>query len=197
MDASKRRLTDAQRELVLEYAWTARLAARKYCALALRNGMTWEDLCQEGIYGIIIGIHRVQPDENRERIVKFCEACARNHVANVLRSLRAQKRGGTNTLYDIDGDENDMLCAPWLKDDAPTPLEIVETQAFVQSLSEAFPEMINKLTPTEAQVFKATIARKNAKEIAQDTGLTYRSVINARYRARKVMKKEMQKRDLI
>lgn len=164
----KKKLTDAQRQLIEENLGLARMAAWKYREPCAKVGIDWDDAYAIACEGIIRGVQRYKPELGRAStyLIRGCELA----ILMELRKFRQKCRAGflTVSLSDIycgDRDGNALTIEDTVMDTRQSPEEESVTEIMLQSV-------MKKLTSRQKIILQMALDGFTQDEIGRALGLS-------------------------
>ncbi len=165
----------AEETLIVRYARTVRRCAHP---LFLMGGDA-EDLFQEGLLGLLSAI-RDYRDDRSAGFGTYAETCIRNRLSSAVLTANRLKHAPLNTSVPLDGQEAEELRS------ASSPEQEVIGREESRELSQMLQGI---LTPTESRVLDRYCDGYSYREIADQLGVTTKTVDNAVQRIKRKLAK--------
>lgn len=174
--AAKRGEDFAEEALIERFSCLVRVRARPY----FLAGGDSEDLLQEGMIGLLSAIRRFDP-QKEVPFKLFAERCIDSRLLTAIRSASRFKHRPLNDCISIESpqfDETHVLSASYLRDPEELMINRELTDELYSTLSGSFSRM-------EKDVLHHYLEGLSYTDIAEETGLSVKSVDNAVQRVRK------------
>ena len=171
--------SEAEELLVTRYGRLVRAVSH---SLYLVGGDS-DDLCQEGMIGLLRAIRTYRSDRNA-LFSTYAELCVRHRLQSVLRSANSNKQSALNSSVSFDPSlfEGDYFSSDTASPSHENPELLMIDRERVDALYVAIRE---KLSDFEVKVLSFYLDGYSCREIADLTNRAYKSVDNAVQRIRR------------
>lgn len=174
---------DANNIIIKKYEPLINKVALKMLPYCKGNGLELSDLVQEGMIGLNHAIDRYQEMENT-LFYTYANKCIERKIISVVIASNRNKNKILNESISYDDDENLLL--KFIKDNAPTPEDVVISEELEEKLLN---KIKDKLTDLEVSVFTLLINGFKYKEIASILDKDEKSIDNAIQRIKSKIRK--------
>ena len=171
---------EAQEDLVRKYLPMVHRIVRSQG----RRWLDYEDLCQEGIIGLLKAISEYNPERYAVKFSTFAYICILRRVSNIIRQGQTKKSRALNAALSLSahaaGEENRTIQDSLMAKSAD-PLELVLTDWSEERLRAV---LMAHLSHVEYTVIDLLLRGLSTGEIQAELGLGAKVIDNARTRAR-------------
>lgn len=179
---------DAYNILYNKYKPIVEMKAKKYYKNAIKKGLDYNDLVQEGMIGLSEAIRdfKIKKDV---KFSTFANICIERQIMGAILSANRKKHKILNESLSLEeplGDRQQTLEA-FLSDKSNNDPSnyLIE----IENKNETYNKIQKILTPFERQVFDLKLKNFDYKEIAHILGKTYKSIDSALQRIKRKLSK--------
>ena len=164
--------SEAFAELTERYVLAIRAKVSPYHAA----GVETEDLCQEGLLGLLFAAETYDPGHGSS-FRTYAEVCISNRIIMAYRSAVGRKNKPLSNFVSLSGEDAPDFPADFTAD----PETMVDNR---ESLEAARKRLAELLTPMELRALRLFLAGCSYREIAEKMSVTEKAADNALQRAR-------------
>lgn len=169
--------TDAYAELAVRYLALIRTKAAGFNVASLE----WEDLCQEGLMGLLRAAHTYRGGAS---FCTYAGVCIRNHILSACRTASGGKNLPLNNFISLNQEPDLALDA--LSCDCANPETLLIDRENLQIVKKRISEELSKM---EREVLSLYLKGESYREISCALGITEKAADNAIQRIRRKLKR--------
>ena len=168
---------EAFAELAVRYMPLVRAKASFFHA----EGAEKEDLCQEGLLGLVRAAQTFQPGKGAS-FRTYAGVCIANSIRMAYRSAASQKNDPLNGFVSLSEEDSPQFEA----DCSASPEALLDSRESFRQMCSSIAEM---LTPMELRVLRLYLGGCSYREIAEKMSVTEKAADNALQRVRSKLKR--------
>lgn len=146
------------------------------------NFIDISDFIQEGMIGFLSAVCSFN-DQRAASFRTYAGVCIQHKMLTMMKSFNTKKKIPANLCLSLDTDIN-------LVDTALTPEEVLVSKLEVEKITSL---ILKSLSEQEQLVFRLFLVGQSYEEISSSTGLSKKAVDSSLQRARRKLKKEIEK----
>jgi RNA polymerase sporulation-specific sigma factor len=160
---------------------------RKYSSSFYARGVLQSDLFQEGCIGLYVAIQKYQPGKGHFKA--FAKIHIKNRIINALKAANRNKHLVLNESFSLFNEEGNGPLLEILHSGWPSPEEVIIHRENENERNKYLQRIAGLFTSMERNVFDHFLLGGSYKEVAEQTGIPFKSVDNAFRRIKNKIKK--------